>query len=74
MYTISSNGFRETISYDDEGRARYVSTVAGDASWRDVVKDDIRQHPDRNGAPCQYVSDHGNVSRVRRVTLRRLGR
>ncbi len=72
MYTISSNGFRETVSYDDDGRTVFVATVAGDHSWRDAVKADIRRYPDRNGSPCQYVSDHGNVIPVRRVTLRSL--
>lgn len=39
---------------------------------RRAIVADIRRHRDRNGIPLYTVSDHGNVRKVRRVTLRSL--
>jgi hypothetical protein len=73
-YVISCNGFRSEVAYFDGDRGRYVGTVRPGtaATERALIAADIREHPDRNGRPLFRVSDHGNISRARRVTLRRL--
>jgi hypothetical protein len=79
-YVISCNGFRSEISYYDGERPIHVATVRPNvdsdtyAAERQAIADDIRSHHDRNRMPLFFVSDHGNVSRRRRVTLRRLTR
>jgi hypothetical protein len=73
-YVIASNGFKSSVSYEDDwcyGRSRHLATVA--SGERDVIKADIRRQPDeRNGLPIYSISDHGNVSRVRAIRLRRI--
>lgn len=74
-YVIASDGFRESVSYQDDwcyGKSEHIGTVSGEENPRDLIKADIRRHfQERNRLPLYYVSDHGNMSRVRRVTLRR---
>lgn len=76
-YVISSNGFRESVSYEDGwcyGPSRYIGHDTDSRTARDVIKLDIREQiNERNGLPLYYISDHGNVSRLRRVTLRAKG-
>ena len=80
-YVISSNGFRDSVSYKDDwcyGRSEHLG-YATDFAWnhrqetaRDLIKADIRQHLDeRNGLPIYTISDHGNTERVRAIRLRR---
>lgn len=74
-YIISTDGFRDTVSYKDDwcyGPSRHIATISnGDA--RDRIKADIRECPgERNGLPIYFVSDHGNVSRRRAIRLRKL--
>ena len=75
-YVISSNGFRDSVSYQDDwcyGKSRHVGTTGGDENPRDLIKADIRQRPsERNGIPVYHVSDHGNVMRVRAIRLRKV--
>lgn len=72
-YVIESNGFRDSVSYKDDwcyGRSEFLGTTATGA--RELIKEDIRRHfSKRNRIPIYYVSDHGNVSRARRITLRK---
>lgn len=75
-YVISSNGFKDSISYEDDwcyGKSRYVgATGEGRDAAREIIKRDIRERfEERNGLPLYYVSDHGNIMRIRRVSLRR---
>jgi len=73
-YVIASNGFRESVSYEDDwcyGKSRQLGTTSGDEDPRDTIKADIRKAPaERNGLPLYFVSDHGNVSRRRAIRLR----
>lgn len=74
-YVISSNGFVYSVSYEDgwsNGPSRYLDTVDTYEEAREAIKADIRRHPDCNRLPLYSVSDHGNISRIRRVSLRKL--
>ena len=72
-YLIASDGFRDHVSYVDGwcyGETRYIGSTAGNP--REIVKADIRERFDeRNRLPLYIQSDHGNVERVRRITLRK---
>jgi hypothetical protein len=76
-YVISSNGFRDSVSYEDGwcyGPSEYIGCDDDTRAARDVIKADIRANwNERNSIPVYFVSDHGNVSRVRRITLRKAG-
>jgi hypothetical protein len=70
-YVIGPKG----ASYEDGwcyGRSRYLGDAVDDAAARALIHADIRQHPDRNGLPLYYLSDHGNLHRSRAIVLRRL--
>jgi hypothetical protein len=73
-YVISSNGYKNTVSYIDDwcyGKTAHLGTVSVDDP-RQIIKRHIRERFDeRNGLPLYFVSDHGNISRQRRVTLRK---
>lgn len=71
-FMISSNGMRDSVSLEEtSGIGRYLGREADGVTARDIIKSFIRSHPDTNGLPLFYVSDHGNVSRMRRITLRK---
>lgn len=74
-YVITSNGYRDSVSYQDDwcyGASSYIGKESETETARDLIKADIRAHwAERNGLPLYWVSDHGNVNRVRRVRLRR---
>ena len=74
-YIISSNGFRDSVSFQyDEGYGKYVGQDDSETTSRDIIKTDIRTGAnwnERNGVPVYFVSDHGNLMQVRRVTLRK---
>jgi hypothetical protein len=73
-YVISSNGFKDRVSYQDDwcyGRSEYIGAEDDRRTARDVIKLDIRAHwNERNGIPIYFVSDHGNVHRSRAIRLR----
>jgi hypothetical protein len=73
-YVARSDGWRTHVSYQDDwcyGPSQHVATLSVD-DWRATVRADVRRHPERNRIPLYWVSDHGNVNRVRRITLRNL--
>jgi hypothetical protein len=73
-YVIASNGFRDSVSYEDGwcyGKGEFLGHALNDNA-RDIIKAHIRKAPkERNGIPLYSVSDHGNISKLRRITLRR---
>lgn len=74
-YVISSNGFRDSVSYQDDwcyGRSEYIGHDDDSRTARDIIKLDIREHfAERNGIPVYFVSDHGNIHRSRAIRLRK---
>ena len=76
-YVISSNGFRDSVSYVDNwcyGKSEYLGSPreVDYGTTRSLIKDDIRRHFDeRNGIPIYTISDHGNEGRTRAIRLRR---
>lgn len=72
-FVISSNGFKDSVSLkEDPGLDRFLGSDASTGmETRDIIKDFIRRHPDTNGLPLYFISDHGNIRRQRRVTLRK---
>ena len=76
-YVIGDKG----VSYEDGwcygpsrylGRARDFALNHRTETEREIIKADIRKAmSERNGLPLYRVSDHGNVERVRAITLRR---
>ena len=74
-YVISSNGFKDSLSYEDDwayGKSEWLGHTTEWDETRNLIKDDIRAHFDeRNGIPIYSISDHGNESRVRSIRLRR---
>ena len=70
-YVIGDKG----VSYEDGwcyGKSRWLGRASDDAQTREIIKADIRKAmSERNGLPLYRVSDHGNVVRVRAITLRR---
>lgn len=74
-YVISSNGFSDSVSYQDDwcyAQSAYLGHSASDVRPEDIIKADIRRHWDeRNGIPIYFISDHGNERRTRAIRLRR---
>jgi hypothetical protein len=73
-YVISSNGFRESVSYLDDwcyGKSEFLGETPSTEHARELIKDHIRARiGERNNLPLYFVSDHGNVSRRRCIHLR----
>ena len=74
-YVISSNEFKDSMSYEDGwcyGPSEYLGTAVDWSDVRDIIKADIRKHfAERNGLPIYTVSDHGNEGRTRAIRLRK---
>lgn len=74
-YVVSSNGFRDSVSYEDGwcyGPSRFLGTAVEESEIKTLIHADIRaKFEERNGLPLYFVSDHGNISRRRSVRLRR---